>query len=101
MFFEEFFKFNYENKDKSEANFNLKERFDLIFKIFGVLDIKNFNSKISLIKKETNLEDNLKLLNINVNKNSENILKGINLLRLGNNPVKIREADIIKIISSK
>ncbi len=101
LFFEKFFKFNYENKDKSEANFNLKERFDLIFKIFGVSDINNFNSKISLIKKETNLEDNLNLLNIDVNKNSENILKGINLLRLGNNPVKIKDKDIIKIISSK
>jgi len=100
LFFEKFFKFNYENINKSESNFSLKERFDLIFKIFGVLDIDNFSSKISLIKKKTKLEDNLKLLNIDVNQNSENILKGINLLRLSNNPVKIREKDIVKIILS-
>ena len=45
------------------------------------------------------LEDNLSVLNINTKKNSEKIIKGINLLRLGNNPVKIDGNDIYKIIS--
>ena len=40
----------------------------------------------------------MKKLNINIEKNSENIIKGINLLRLGNNPVKIDEIDIRQII---
>ena len=38
-------------------------------------------------------------LKINVSKNSEKIIRGINLLRLGNNPVKISEKDILNIIS--
>ena len=38
-------------------------------------------------------------LNINIQENSEKIINGINLLRLGNNPVKIYEKDIIEIIS--
>ena len=101
LFFEKFFKFNYENKDKSETSFDLKKRFDLIFNLFDVQGINDFNSKISLIKKEAQLEDNLQKLNININQSSGDILKGINLLRLGNNPVKIGEKDIYKIISKE
>ncbi len=100
LFFEKFFKFNYENLNYSETSFNLKKRFDLIFSLFNVSDINTFSSKISLIKKKANLEDDLIKLNINIKENSTNILKGINLLRLGNNPVKITGKDIIKIINS-
>ncbi len=99
LFFERFFKFNFDNLDKSETSFDLKKRFDLIFKLFDVQNINDFNAKISLIKKQANLEDDLKKLNINIKNSSENIIKGINLLRLGNNPVKIDGKDIYEIIS--
>ncbi len=100
LFFEKFFKFNFDNLEKSETTFDLKKRFDLIFNLFSVTGINDFNSKISLIKKEAKLEDNLAKLNIDINQSSENIIKGINLLRLGNNPVKIDEKDIYNIISN-
>ena len=74
-------------------------RFELIFRLFDVCDIQSFNSKILFIKNEANLDSSLKNLNIDVYKNSEQIIKGINLLRLGNNPVKIDKNDIFKIIS--
>ena len=99
LFFEKFFKFNYDNLDKSETSFNLKKRFDLIFNLFDVPNIDSFNSKISLIKKQAHLEDDLTRLNIDIKQSSENIIKGINLLRLGNNPVKIDGKDIYNIIS--
>ena len=99
LFFEKFFKFNYENIDKSETSFDLKKRFDLIFNLFDVQDINGFNSKISLIKKSANLEDDLTKFNIDIIKSSEDVLKGINLLRLGNNPVKIDGKDILNIIT--
>ena len=51
------------------------------------------------MKKQAELEDNLIKLNINIKQSSEKVIKGINLLRLGNNPVKINDVDIIKIIS--
>ena len=98
LFFERFFKFNYDNLEKSETSFDLKQRFELIFNLFDVKTINDFNSKIILMKKKAKLEDNLEILNINVKKSSEKIIKGINLLRLGNNPVKINEKDILKII---
>ena len=99
LFFERFFKFNYDNLDKSETSFDLKKRFDLIFNLLDVKNINDFNSKISFIKKKANLEDDLFRLNIDINQSSETIIKGINLLRLGNNPVKIDGKDIYNIIS--
>jgi alcohol dehydrogenase len=101
LFFERFFKFNYENLEKSEVSFNLKKRFDLIFNLFDVPNIETFNSTISSIKKQAKLEDNMKLLNIDLDKNIEKIIGGVNLLRLGNNPVKINENDITNIILDK
>jgi len=100
LFFERFFKFNYDNLDKSETSFDLKKRFDLIFNLFDVPNINDFNTKISFIKNQTKLEDNLTKLNIDINQSSENIINGINLLRLGNNPVKINGKDIFNIISN-
>jgi alcohol dehydrogenase len=99
LFFENFFKFNFDNLEKSETSFDLKKRYDLIFKLFEVKNIDNFTSKILSIKKNANLEDNLPNLKIDFKNNSEEIIKGINLLRLGNNPIKIDGKDIYNIIS--
>ena len=101
LFFERFFKFNFDNLNRSETSFDLKKRFDLIFNLFDVRNINDFNSKITLIKKQAKLEDDLNVLNINIMQNSEKIIGGINLLRLGNNPVKIDGNDIFKIISKQ
>jgi len=101
LFFESFFKFNFDNLKRSETSFDLKKRFDLIFNLLNVKNISNFNSKITLMKKKAKLEDNLGILNININQEAEKIIKGINLLRLGNNPIKISEKDIYKIITKQ
>ena len=98
LFFENFFKFNFDNLGKSETSFDLKKRFELIFTLFDVKNINEFNSKITLIKSQANLEDDLTKLNINIEKNSSKIIKGINLLRLGNNCIKVDGNDILKII---
>jgi alcohol dehydrogenase class IV len=97
LFFEKFFKFNYKNLNRSEVSFDLKKRFDLIFNLFDVYNIDSFSLKISSIKKNAKLENNMELLNINLDKNMKKIISGVNLLRLGNNPVKIDKNDIIKI----
>ena len=46
LFFEKFFKFNYDNLNKSETEFNLKKRFDHLFEVCEVNNITTFNSKI-------------------------------------------------------
>ena len=79
-------------------SFDLNKRFNLIFSLFDVSNINEFSSKVSLIKKQANLEDDLIKLNINIKKSSDNIIKGINLLRLGCNPVKIDGRDIYEIM---
>ena len=99
LFFESFFKFSYDNLNRSETTFDLKRRFDLIFNLFDVRNINDFSNKITLIKRQASLIDNLETLNIDIKQSSEKIIKGINLLRLGNNPVKIDGKDIISIIS--
>ena len=99
LFFEKFFKFNYDNLTKSETSFDLKKRFDLLFMLCDVKGIDEFNSKITFIKKEAKLKDNLINLNIDIQTESEKIVKGINLLRLGKHPIKINRSDIIKIIT--
>lgn len=99
LFFENFFEFNYNNIDKSETSFDLKKRFDLIFDIFDVKNILEFNSKISKLKDQANLEDNPIKLKIDINKSSTSIINGINLLRLSNNPIKIDGKNIYDIIS--
>ena len=101
LFFENFFKFNFDNLNISSAKFDLGQRFDLIFNIFNVKDINEFNQKITKIKKIAKLEDDLSKLKINLKKNEKKILNGINLLRMGNNPVEITKDQIIKIINFK
>ncbi len=101
LFFEKFLKFNYKNLHRSDTSFDLKKRFNLIFDLFDVPDIDQFNLKISSIKKQAKLEDNMMKLNIDIYKRSKDIISGINLLRLGNNPVKVNEKDIYNIISNK
>ena len=83
------------------AILHTKRRFDLIFEIFECKDINDLISKISLLKKQAKLEDNLIKLNIDIKSNYENIIKGINLLRLGNNPIQVDGEDIIKIIKNQ
>ena len=99
LFFERFFRFNFENIDKANTSFDLNKRYKLIFDLFSVNNFDDFSSKLSSIKKQANLEDDLNKLNIDIEKNSKNIISGINLLRLGNNPITINGKDIYKIIS--
>ena len=99
LFFEDFFKFNYVNLNQSETSFDLKKRFDLIFNLFEVKNINDFNSKVSLIKNQAKLENNLDILNIDIKQNFEDIVKGINFLRLDNNPIKIDVKDVYNIIN--
>ena len=101
LFFENFFKFNYENLNKSETKFDLKKRYELIFELFEVKNIDEFSKTIIKFKTNAELESSLVKLNIDVKTNSDKIMSGINFLRLKNNPIKIEHNEIYNIISSK
>ena len=96
---EKFLKFNYINHNKSNCNFNLKKRYEDIFNIFKVTDIGDFESFIINLKKKANLESDFQKLKINLNKDFDRIImKGVNVLRLKNNPIDLKKSDIKTIL---
>jgi len=98
---EKFLKFNFLNNHKSISNFNLKNRYEELFKLFGVKNIFEFEQEIKIIKKKAGLEDNYKKLGININTSYNKIISGVNLLRLKNNPIKIEKKDLKFILLNK
>ena len=97
----ELFLYNFDNYNNSTTSFDLLKRYEILFKIFKVKNINQLNYKISSIKKKSNLIDDLNKLNIDTNKYSKKIIKGVNILRLSNNPVSLNEDVLKKIICLK
>ena len=91
--------FNYLNIKAAKVNFSLQERYNLIFKLTKTKNINELILFVKNLKKLSNLEDDFKILGINLNKHKDKILAGINNNRLTNNPVKIKVKDILSIIS--
>jgi alcohol dehydrogenase class IV len=95
---EKFLEFNYINLKKSKNFYDLKKKYKVIFRIFKVENISQLKKKIILIKKKMKLSSNLKNMRIDINKNLNKILSGINYRRLKNNPVRVYKKDIKKIL---
>mgnify|MGYP006092414521 CR=1 FL=1 len=95
---EKFLMFNFRNMHLSKSEFSLKNRYKILFDLFKVQNISDLCIKIKKIKKEANLVDDFKKLGVNLDKNIDRILDGINLLRVKNNPVQINEKDIKEIL---
>ena len=100
LFFENIMRFNFDKIEISSTKFDLYKRFKLIFDLYEVSNIDEFYFKLIKIKKIRKLTDNFKRLKI-FEINPKQIIKGVNLLRLKNNPVKIDKIDLIKIIKQK
>ena len=82
----------------SKSSFNLKKRYELIFKLTKTNNILDLVDYIKRIKKQANLNDNLAELGIDLKKDYSKIISGVNLLRLKNNPVLITKADLKSIL---
>ena len=95
---EKFLMFNYNNINYSKANFNLKDRYKTLFKITKTNSIIELIFFLKKLKREANLEDDFKKMNIDIEKNLGKILKGVNELRLKNNPINITKNDISNIL---
>jgi len=98
---EKFMKFNYLNYNKSDCNFNLKNRYEDIFSAFKVTDINDFENFIINLKKKANLESNFSKLKIDLSNDFDRIIQGVNLLRLRNNPINLKKSDIKTILLKK
>ena len=95
-----FLKFNYENLESADCNFDLQERFKIIFAATKTKNINELNNFLKKLKTEANLESNFEKLGINIKKDYESIISGVNLLRLSNNPIKLEKKNLKKIILS-
>jgi len=91
--------FNFQYAKHSQVNFDLLNRYKLIFKLTKTKNITELVQFIKKLKRLSGLEDNLELLGINLKKDKNKILSGVNEQRLSNNPVKLDIKDIIPIIS--
>jgi len=97
----DFLKFNFNNLSYAHCNFDLKERYKILFKLTKSSNINELDLFLKKIKREANLESDFTKLNINIKKTAPIILKGVNLQRLSNNPVDIKLTDLKYILFNK
>ncbi len=87
-------KFNYFNQNESNCNFNVKKRYDYLFKLTKSKNINDLDNYFIKLKKNLKLEQNLEKMGINMKRDSRKIFFNVNQQRLSNNPVKILKEDI-------
>ena len=94
----EFLKFNLENITYSSCNFDLLQRYKLLFRLTKTKNINELDAFIKKIKYDAGLENNFNKLGINLKSSFQKILKGVNPRRLSNNPVEVSISDIKTIL---
>lgn len=96
-----FLKFNYKNISLAKCNFDLKNRFKIIFDLSKTINIQSFDKYLINLKKKAQLESKFSELGINIVNDYSKIISGVNLKRLSNNPVELKETDIKRILLGK
>tara|TARA_S200000501_G_C20836858_1_gene749757 strand:- start:248 stop:1348 length:1101 start_codon:yes stop_codon:yes gene_type:complete len=97
----DFLKFNYKNSKYSYPEIDLKKRFQIIFKSTNCKNIAELDNFLKLLKKKTFLNDNLEKLGIFLPRDLDKILKGVNLQRLKNNPIKLKKNDLVSVLKKQ
>ena len=93
-----FLKYNYQNLKSASCKFDLEERFKIMFKVSNTTSIESFDQFLKDLLKKANLENNFTKLGIDIEKDFEKIISGVNILRLSNNPIELKKSDLKKII---
>lgn len=94
----EFLKFNYEFMNHADPRLNLKRKFKIIFKLAKANNISELDFFLSNLKTKANLQQNFKKLNIDIEKNLNLLISGVNLLRLKNNPIVLNKHNIKRVL---
>lgn len=97
----EFLKFNYKNMKFSKSNFDLKNRYKILFSIFKVKDINELDLYLLTLKNKAKLENNFIKLGIKLEYSISKILSELNEQRLKNNPIDVSKRDIKEILINK
>ena len=95
-----FLKFNYKNLALAKCNFDLNDRFKIMFDISKVNNFDDFDQYLIKLKNNAKLENNFEKLGIDINKKYSSIISSVNSKRLANNPVNLKLEDLKKIIQS-
>jgi alcohol dehydrogenase class IV len=95
-----FLKFNYKNLASANCNFDLNERFKILFDLTKVNNFQAFDQYLIRLRDNAKLENNFEKLGIDINKNYATIISSVNSKRLANNPVDLNLEDLKKIIQS-
>ncbi len=94
---EDFLLFNYLNIHKSNANFNLKSRYNILFNLTNSNNIFDLIKYIKNIKTLAKTESSFNKLNLKKEILIPKVLNEVNIKRLSNNPVPL-DTDAIKFI---
>ena len=87
-------KFNFYNQSKAISKYDLKKRYDILFKVTKTKNIEDLDNYLERLKKKLNLEQSFNKLGINFKSDSSRIFSQVNEQRLKNNPVKLSKKDI-------
>ena len=93
-----FIVYNYNNLISAKCNFNLRARYNILFNIFEVKNIESLDKYLKNIIFKAGLEIDFKKLGINIKTQYRNIISGVNVLRLKNNPIKLDKGTIKNIL---
>ena len=94
-----FLKHNIENISLSQCKFDLRKRYEILYKSTGTKNFNDLDAYLTSLKRIISLEQNFVKLGVNIKKKINLILNGVNIRRLSNNPVKIKKEDIVKILT--
>lgn len=96
-----FLMFNFQKISSANCEFDLKNRFKIMFELSKSNNIENFDLYLKNLKKNAGLESKFSNLGINIQNDYSKIIAGVNLLRLSNNPIELKESDIKEILLSR
>ena len=89
------------NKKTAKSNFNLNDRFKILFKLTQTQNINELQKYFIELEKKAKIDINFNDLGININKNIDLILKNVNIQRLSNNPISLDYRTIKKLLLQK
>ncbi len=97
----QFLSLYYFQSNKSIASFDIKKRFEQIYKILKIKNFHELNEMLKKLKIAGSLEGDYNKLNIDIKNNYNKILNSVNSQRLKNCPIKIKTDDIKSILNMK
>ena len=93
-----FLKYNYNNLSSANCKFDLKQRFQTLFRLTNTEDISSLDKYLQTLKQKANLEDDFIKLGIDIKNDYDKIISGVNLMRLSNNPIDLDQDALRNII---